>query len=257
MALACTAGANVWPGGLSLRARRRRLTPHCHVDDKAVLGRLRKMADWLEFLLGQLCCRRAATARHRPEMDAPGGRTMIAVRRRQTGGACALQSLSGRFDDLVLTLEKVGESVMRTAIGLGEMVITDRGYARCATSRRCWRRGSFISRIGWPRCGCTPGRRAFDPLAELRATSSRSKRWVRASLAQPLRFVIALIPEEKATKQRQRVARRPRAAATRSRPDPRGGELSVAGTALPDAVSAATVVPCIARAGRSNSHSRD
>jgi len=111
------------------------------------------MADWAGISAGATVAacalrQRGTTLEHG---HAPGGRDDDPRSGRRNWRVHARYNpLSGCFDDLVLTPEKVGKSVMRTAIRLGEMVITDRGYARVRDFQAALAAGgSFISRIGW------------------------------------------------------------------------------------------------------------
>lgn len=204
------------PGGLSLRgvAAVAADVGLATLSDKAVLGRLRKMADWLEFLLGQL---------------------LLQTRREGSGAtpACAMRLIDG--------------TMIR---GLGEMLTTDRGYARVSDFKATLAAGgTFISRIGWRALRLrTLDGQPFDPPADLPVDDRPIERRVRVhGLAQPLRFVIAQIPDEKVAKQRQRVARR--AARSDHRITPQ------------TTLAAGYLVPpwwlCTARAGKSNSPSSD
>jgi hypothetical protein len=184
------------------------------LSDKAVLGRLRKMADWLEFLLGQLLMEtRRAGHRSRPAETArlvdgtvirgPGGGNWRVHARYNPARGC--------FDDLVLTSEQVGEAVGHTAIAVGELLISDRGYARVRDFEAAHAAGSdVITRIGWRALRLrTPDGQPFDPLADLPGDERPIEHSVRVHRFAPaMRFVIAQIPEEKAAKQRARVARR-------------------------------------------------
>jgi hypothetical protein len=239
------------PGGLSLRGAAAAAgdVGLATLSDKAVLGRLRKMADWLEFLLAQLLLQ---TRREADDTTPAGAMRLVdgTMIRGPAGSNWRVHArynpLSGCFDDLVLTLEKAGESVMRTVIGLGEMLITDRGYARVGDFKATLAAGgTFICRIGWRALRLrTLDGHPFDPLAYLPVDDQPIEHRVRVhSLAQPLRFVIAQIPDAKVAKQRRRVARRAARSGHKITPQTTlaAGYLILV-TALPDTVSAATVV---------------
>lgn len=239
------------PCGLSLRGAAAAAgdTGIATLSDKAVLGRLRKMGDWLEFLLGQLL---AETRREGQRTGRAGATRLVdgTVIRGPGGGNWRVHArynpASGCFDDLVLTVEKVGESLARTAIGLGEMLISDRGYARVRDFEATLAAGgTFITRIGWRALRLrTLDGQPFNPLADLPADERPIEHRVRVHRFAPtLRFVIAQIPEGKAAKQRERVARR----AARSGHQITNQTVLAAGylmlvTALPDSISATTIL---------------
>jgi hypothetical protein len=238
------------PCGLSLRgvAAAAAGLGLAELTDKAVLGRLRKMGDWLEFLLGRALA----------QTPGVGDRTTVAGAVRLVDGTvirgrggnwrvhARYNPASGCFDDLVLTLEKIGEAVCRTAIALGDLLIADRGYARGRDFEAAHRAGGhFITRIGWRALRlCKPDGQPFDPLADLPATEQPIEHQVRVHRFAPaLRFVITQIPEAKAAKQRERVKRR----AARSGHQITDQTQLAAGylmlvTTLPDSVSATTIV---------------
>jgi hypothetical protein len=203
------------PCGLSLRAVAAAAASvgMAVLSDKAVLGRLRKMGDWLEFLLGQVlaethgigdrtCAARAVRLVDGTVIRGRGGNWRVHARYNPARGC---------FDDLVLTSEQVGEAVGHTAIAVGELLISDRGYARVRDFEAAHAAGSdVITRIGWRALRLrTPDGQPFDPLADLPGDERPIEHSVRVHRFAPaMRFVIAQIPEEKAAKQRARVARR-------------------------------------------------
>lgn len=238
------------PCGLSLRAVAAAAgdVGMAALSDKAVLGRLRRMSDWLEFLLGQVLAQtrvagdgavsgRAVRLVDGTVIRGPGGTWRVHARYNPT---------SGCFDDLVLTSDKTAEAVSRTAIALGDLLISDRGYARVRDFQAALAAGGcFITRIGWRALRLrTLDGQPFDPLADLPQDERPVEHRVRVHRFAPvLRLVIAQIPDEKAAKQRQRVERR----AARSGHQITEQTRLAAGyvmlvTALPDSLSATTVL---------------
>jgi hypothetical protein len=205
------------PGHLSLRSTAALAGDAAIVSlsDKGVLGRLRKMGDWLEHLLQCLLTDMRG-------LPCNGGGLKLAL----VDGSviCAPGSigsdwrLHARFDpgrgcfaDLVLTEGKQAERVDRTQIEAGQTVIQDRGYARVRDfSAVLEARADFITRIGWNalRLLDADGQR-LDLLGLLPQTDHPTEHGVHVKgLARPLRLVMQRMPAEQAERQRKRVARK-------------------------------------------------
>ncbi len=205
------------PGHLSLRSTAAVAGDAAIVglSDKGVLGRLRKMGDWLEHLLQRLLEQRrglafGSAALHLALVDgsvvcAPGS----------TGSDWRLHArfdpARGCFADLVLPQGKLAERVERTRIEAGQTVIQDRGYARVRDfSAVLAAKADFITRIGWNalRLLDADGQR-LDVLGLLPETDLAAEHLVHLKgLPAPLRLVIQRMPPDKAERQRKRVARK-------------------------------------------------
>lgn len=187
------------------------------LSDKAVLGRLRKSADWLEHLLQCLL---------RDKHGGSAGRREGALDLALVDGSviCAPGSkgadwrLHARFDpgrggfaDLVLSKGNVGERVERTAITAGQTMIQDRGYARVRDFNAVLAaKAHFITRIGWRSLRLLGAeQQPIDVLALLPADDQPADHtvWLNG-VAAPLRLVLQRIPAQKAERQRKRVARK-------------------------------------------------
>lgn len=202
------------PGGLSLRGTAAAAVGVvADVSDKAVEGRLRKAGDWLQHLLE---CLLRAQGRAIPEgglalslvdgslICAPGSGGQWRLHARYDPGA-------GRFTDLSLTSARVSEAVERTALPAGDVLITDRGYARVRNFNAVIASGSaFITRLGWRSLALrTEAGEAFDLIANLPRGDAPVEHAVRVGgVEQTLRLVMQRLPPEKTAKNQRRVARR-------------------------------------------------
>jgi hypothetical protein len=200
-------------------------------SDKAVEGRLRKMGDWLAHILSALL---AARLGHRPPAETASldltlvdGSVICAPGKGQDWRLHAQYSPSqGRFTDLALTTTRVAERLSHTRIGQGQLLVTDRGYARVRNFQAVLsERSDFITRLSWNSVQlwdgpCAARRQRVDLPALMEQTTARREIpvWVKG-IGQPLRLIIQPLPPEAAAKQQ---ARRRRKASRNSRKvDPR------------------------------------
>ena len=170
------------------------------LSDKGVLGRLRKMGDWLEHLLQRLledrCGLASGDALRLSLVDgsvicAPGA----------TGTDWRLHARfdpdRGRFGDLVLTAGDGGERVDRTRIEPGTIVLQDRGYARVRDFRAVLVAGAdFITRTGWRAVPMTdPQGLPINVISLLRDNHVAAEHLVHAKgIETPLRLIVQLCP---------------------------------------------------------------
>lgn len=238
------------PGGLSLRGT---AAAACgvvaDVSDKAVEGRLRKSGAWLQHLLE---CLLRAQGRPIPE----GGLSLSLldgslIRAPGRGGEWRLHARYdpglGRFTDLCLTSASVSEAVERTHLPGGDILITDRGYARVRNFNAVIASGStFITRLGWRSLALkTEAGTPFDLIANLPEGEAPVEHAVRVGgVAQTLRLLMQRLPPEKVAKSERRVARR--SARSGHQLDPRttqaAGYLMLLTSLPPEARSAANVL---------------
>lgn len=203
------------PAGLSLQAA---ALAACEagmterLSDKAVLGRLRRMGDWLEHLLDRLLA------------DLGG----------QLGGSLALvdgtvvfssgpgkpglrvhalyEPALGRFTDFRVTTDRVREAAGLTRLAPGRTMLFDRGYARVRNIADVVAAGSdTVTRIGWrslplrEACGTTP----LDLMAVLPESDAVLDRPVRLpGVAAPLRLVAVRLPPSARASAEKRARRR-------------------------------------------------
>ena len=184
------------------------------LSDKGVLGRLRRMGDWLEFLLRRLL----------EDTRALGCGDGLRVSLVDGSVICAPGALGtdwrlharfdpgrGRFGDLTLTTGRAAEQVDRTAVEAGQVMVQDRGYARVRDFQAVLEAGAdFITRIGWRAVPMTDAQgRAVDIVALLPAGPDAVEHVVHAkAIATPLRLVMQRLPPEKIDAQLKRLRRR-------------------------------------------------
>ena len=184
------------------------------LSDKGVLGRLRKMGDWLEHLLQRLledrCGLASGDALRLSLVDgsvicAPGA----------TGTDWRLHARfdpdRGRFGDLVLTAGDGGERVDRTRIEPGTIVLQDRGYARVRDFRAVLVAGAdFITRTGWRAVPMTdPQGLPINVISLLRDNHVAAEHLVHAKgIETPLRLIVQRLPDGNAETQIKRLRRR-------------------------------------------------
>jgi hypothetical protein len=187
------------------------------LSDKAVLGRLRKSAAWLEHLLGCLLRDKQGLS-----ADAADGALDLALVDGSVicgpGSKGSDWRLHARFDpgrgcfaDLVLSKGTVGERVDRTRITAGQIVIQDRGYARVRDFTAVLAaKADFITRIGWRSLRLlSEDRKTLDIMSLLPEGEQPAEHvvWLKG-VQVPLRLVIQRIPPEKAGRRRKQVARK-------------------------------------------------
>ncbi len=205
------------PGHLSLRTTAAMAGDGAIValSDKGVLGRLRKMGDWLEHLLQRLLEQRRGLACGEAALNLALVDGSVVCAPGSTGSDWRLHARfdpgRGCFADLVLTQGKLAERVDRTQIQAGQTVIQDRGYARVRDfSAVLAAKADFITRIGWNalRLLDATGQR-IDLLQLLPQSSGVAEHPVYLKgVDAPLRLVIQAMPAEHAERQRKRMARK-------------------------------------------------
>jgi hypothetical protein len=204
------------PGQLSLRSTAAVAADGAIIalSDKGVMGRLRKMGDWLEHLLQRLLeQQRGLTCGDGLNLSLVDGSVICAPGSSGTDWRlhARFDPGSGRFADLALTGGNQGERVDRVHIEPGHTVIQDRGYARVRDFAAVVAAGAdFITRTGWNalRLLDDAGKR-IDLLALLPSDDGAVEHRVHLhGLAVPVRLVIQRMPEAAAQSQHKRVARR-------------------------------------------------
>ena len=205
------------PGHLSLRTTAAMAAEAAIVElsDKGVLGRLRKMGDWLEHLLQRRLEQRRGLACGEAALNLALVDGSVICAPGSTGSDWRLHARfdpgRGCFADLVLTQGQVAERVDPTQIQAGQTVIQDRGYARVRDfSAVLAAKADFITRIGWNalRLIDATGQR-IDRLKLLPQSCGLVEHLVYIKgLNTKLRLVIQAIPAEHAERQRRRVARK-------------------------------------------------
>jgi hypothetical protein len=202
------------PAGLSLRAA---AAAACEaglaedLSDKAVLGRLRRMGDWLEHILE--CLLGQVGPALGGQLAIVDGSLVFAPGAAGAGWRvhARYEPALGRFTDFALTTDRVAESVSRTRIGPKRTMVFDRGYARVRDIAAVLAAGSdVVTRIGWRslRLRDAQGQR-IDLLALLPAGSGvvEHEVWLQG-IARPLRLVLQRLPPGQAETQAKRTRRR-------------------------------------------------
>ena len=198
------------------------------LSDKAVLGRLRKMGNWLEHILARLLCIKAglpgAASTEALELSLVDGSVICAPGK--TGARWRLHASYDpgrqRFSDLVLTNAKTAERVDRTQLRAGQVVVQDRGYARVRDFGAVLAaKADFITRLGWRSVRLLDMHgQVFDPLASLPVNDTPCEHEVfAAGLDQKLRLIVQRLPAEQAARQQKK--RRRKAGKQGHRIDPR------------------------------------
>ena len=184
------------------------------LSDKGVLGRLRKMGDWLEHILQCLLQDRLGLECGE-DLDLSLVDSSVVCAPGSTGSDWRLHARfdpgKGCFADLVLTRATAAERVDHTTIQPGATLIQDRGYCRVRDfSAVLQARADFITRIGWNglRLLDTQGAR-IDLMALLPQGDAATEHAVHLhGLDRPLRLVLQRLPPAMAERQRKRVRRR-------------------------------------------------
>lgn len=120
------------------------------LSDKAVLGRLRLMGDWLEHILDRLLDQfgqglggRLAVVDGTVVVSAGPGRANWRVH-------ALYEPALGRFTDFKVTTDRVREAAGLTRLSAGRTMLFDRGYARVRNIADVLAAGSdVVTRIGW------------------------------------------------------------------------------------------------------------
>jgi hypothetical protein len=185
------------------------------LSDKGVMGRLRRMGDWLAHLLAVLLAEQAgqeAASGETLDLALVDGSLICAP---GAGGTWRLHArfdpASGRFTDLVLSDARQSERTDRTRITPGQTIIQDRGYARVRNFAKVLEaQGEFITRLGWRSLRLRDAQgAALDLLGLLPPDDEPREQMVQVpGIGRMLRLVIQRLPLEKAERQRQRVRRK-------------------------------------------------
>ena len=203
------------PAGLSLRLAAQATCEAGMAErfsDKAVLGRLCRMGDWLEHILqrlltdigGQLGGDLALVDGTLVYSSGPGkpGLRVHAL----------YEPALGRFTDFHVTTDRVREAAGLTRLVPGRIMVFDRGYARVRNIADVLAAGSdLVTRIGWRSLALreADGETPFDLIGHLPQGDAVLDHSVRlASLTAPLRLVVARLPPEARASAEKRVRRR-------------------------------------------------
>jgi hypothetical protein len=218
------------PGGLSLRGVASFATEAGIADlcDVSLLDRLRNSGDFLADVLGHLLahCRGDAPADGKLRLSLVDGST---VSKPASDGSdwrlhARYEPARGRFTDLALTEAKSAESLCRVAVGAGDVLVQDRGYARVRNFAHAREQeADFITRIGWRSVKLfNPSGQSFDLLAalpEIGAPVVEHQVRIGSGLAQvPARLIIARKPPEATQRQHQRIHRKASRKGTKTDP---------------------------------------
>lgn len=202
------------PAGLSLRAA---AVAACEagvaesLSDKAVLGRLRLMGDWLEHILermvdglGLRLDRQLAPVDGTIVLSSGPGKPRWRVH-------ALYEPALGRFTDFRVTTDRVAEAARLTRLSPGRTMLFDRGYARVRHIADVLAAGSdLVTRIGWRSlilrdADNTP----LDLIAALPDDGTLLDRPVRlAGVDAPLRLVAIRLPPAAQASAQKRVRRR-------------------------------------------------
>lgn len=185
------------------------------LSDKGVLGRLRKMGDWLEHLLQGLLEQQRGLCCGDDGLNLSLVDGSVICKPGSSGSDWRLHARfdpgQGCFGDLVLTQGHQAERVDRTHIKAGQTVLQDRGYARVRDFNAVLAAGAdFITRIGWRSLRLLDADGARLNIVQLLPQSDApAEQTVHVEgLAAPLRLVMQRMPPEQAERQRKRVARK-------------------------------------------------
>jgi hypothetical protein len=224
------------------------------LTDKAVEGRLRKMADWLAHILAQLLAEQRGAAGGGAGATVDLGLvdgSLICAR----GGDWRLHArydpARGRFGDLALTSAREAEQTARIRIQGGQLIVNDRGYARVRNFQDVLAADSdFLTRIGWRSLRLLNEHgEVLDLMAKLPDgdTPVEHAVWLRG-IERPLRLVLKRIPTEAAERQRRKRVRKSSKAGHKidRRTEIAAGYLMLL-TSLPQAVQPADAVVSLYR----------
>lgn len=203
------------PAGLSLRACAQAACEAglaTSLSDKAVLGRLRRMGDWLEHILERLMAElgdqlggRLALVDGTVVFSTGPGKPGLRVH-------ALYEPALGRFTDFRVTTDRVREAAALTRLAPGRTMVFDRGYARVRNISDVLAAGSdLVTRIGWRSMPLYDGdgRTRLDLMAVLPEGETVLDRPIRlASLDAPLRLVVARLPPMARASAEKRARRR-------------------------------------------------
>lgn len=184
------------------------------LSDKGVLGRLRRMGNWLEHIL-QCLLEDQLGLECGEDLDLSLVDSSVVCAPGSTGSDWRLHARfdpgKGCFADLVLTRATAAERTDHTAIQAGGTLIQDRGYCRVRDFNAVLQaKADFITRVGWNRLRMldTQGAR-IDVMALLPQDDAAIEHAIHLQgLDRPLRLVMQRLPPAMAERQRKRVRRR-------------------------------------------------
>lgn len=223
------------PGGLSLRSAASLAAELgiAELCDVSLLDRLRRSGPWLAAILEQLL---ADKRKRRPASDRLAqGRFRLVLVDGSTVSSPGSQGsdwrLHGRYEpgrggftDLRITQATTAEALHHVALGPGDIVVQDRGYARAANFAHAEAQGSdFITRIGWHsvRLYDAAGK-AFDLLAALPAAGEAIvAHAVRIGARQGIPARLILLRKPPAAREAEHRRLRRKASRKGQAPDPR------------------------------------
>ena len=184
------------------------------LSDKGVLGRLRRMGDWLEHLL-QCLLQDQLGLQCGEDLDLSLVDSSVVCAPGSTGSDWRLHARfdpgKGCFADLVLTRATTAERIDLTTIKPGATLIQDRGYCRVREFRAVLQaRADFITRVGWNRLRLLNRQGArINVMTLLPQGDAATEHEVHLhGLDRPLRLVLQRLPPAMAERQRKRVRRR-------------------------------------------------
>ena len=163
--------------GLRLTAAWAEAVGLASLSNVALLKRLRKMAPWLEHIVGRLLGGGVPVAAARGRLIRLVDATMIAKagrEGRERGGLWRVHSVfdlpTERFSAFDLTDEREGERIDRAAVAPGEIRIGDRGYLHADRIANVLRQGGdVIVRAPWNGASwCDADGKSFDLIAALK-----------------------------------------------------------------------------------------
>lgn len=202
------------PGGLSLRASAEAacaLGMADRLSDKAVLGRLRRMGDWLEHIL------RALLDEIGPRLGGSlalvDGTLVYSCGRGRPGFRvhALYEPALGRFTDFQVTKDREREGAAQTRLAPARTMVFDRGYARVRDIAAVLAADSdMVTRIGWRALRLLDASDVrIDLMALLPEGSEAVAHEVRlAGIKAPLRLVMQRLPPVQAASQAKRTRRR-------------------------------------------------
>lgn len=207
------------PGGLSLRATAQAacaLGMAETLSDKAVLGRLRRMGDWLEHILRALLDQIGPSLGG--ELALVDGTLVYSSGPGRPGFRvhALYEPALGRFTDFRVTTDRVREGATQTRLAASRTMLFDRGFARVRDIAAVLAADSdMVTRIGWR------SMRLFDaagqqldvmtllPTDKAGGGDAPHEQQVHlAGVKPPLRLVVQRLPPAQAASQAKRTRRR-------------------------------------------------
>ncbi|MBR0684272.1 transposase [Roseomonas eburnea] len=213
------------PGGLSLRGSAEAacaLGMAETLSGKAVLGRLRRMGDWLDHILRALLDDIGVALGG--ELALVDGTLVYSCGPGRPGFRvhALYEPALGRFTDFRVTTDRVREAATNTRLAPARTMLFDRGFARVRDIAAVLGAGSdMVTRIGWRSMKLfDQAAQRLDVMALLPSGDAPCERQVHiAGVAAPLRLVVQRLPPAQAASQARRTRRR--ASKNCQRPDAR------------------------------------